>query len=124
MDRFDRGLNKSRQQKTLLASSAFPGSCRAACLLIPVPRDDYLSAGLKTPGRREDKCPSARAGKRQHAGGAERGRAYAPPLSLRGCSAVCFCLFMPVICLLLMMLLFLLLLLLLLLLLFFFFLLL
>ncbi|ENE77456.1 hypothetical protein ECP030477714_5210, partial [Escherichia coli P0304777.14] len=46
------------------------------------------------------------------AGGAERGRAYAPPLSLRGCSAVCFCLFMPVICLLLMMLLFLLLLLL------------
>ncbi len=117
MDRFDRGLNKSRQQKTLLASSAFPGSCRAACLLIPVPRDDYLSAGLKTPGRREDKCLSARAGKRQHAGGAERGRADAPPLSLRGCSAVCFCLFMPVICLLLMMLLFLLLLLLL----FFFF---
>ena len=113
MDRFDRGLNKSRQQKTLLASSAFPGSCRAACLLIPVPRDDYLSAGLKTPGRREDKCPSARAGKRQHAGGAERGRAYAPPLSLRGRSAVGFCFFMPVICLLLMMLLFLLLLLLL-----------
>ncbi len=109
MDRFDRGLNKSRQQKTLLASSAFPGSCRAACLLIPVPRDDYSSAGLKTPGRREDKCLSARAGKRPHAGGAERGRAHAPPLSLRGCSAVCFCLFMPVICLLLMMLLFLLL---------------
>ncbi|CAH2860183.1 hypothetical protein I6N24_22450 [Escherichia coli] len=24
MDRLDRGLNKSRQQKTLLASSAFP----------------------------------------------------------------------------------------------------
>ncbi|ECN2998604.1 hypothetical protein ED265_18725 [Salmonella enterica] len=109
MDRFDRGLNKSRQQKTLLASSAFPGSCRAACLLIPVPRDDYSSACLKTPDRREDKCPSARAGKRPRAGGAERGRAYAPPLSLRGCSAVCFCLFMPVICLLLMMLLFLLL---------------
>ncbi|EFC1667083.1 hypothetical protein GAP08_24075 [Escherichia coli] len=63
------------------------------------------------PGRREDKCPSARAGKRPRAGGAERGRAYAPPLSLRGCSAVCFCLFMPVICLLLLMLLFLLLLL-------------
>ena len=40
----------------------------------------------------------------------ERGRAGAPPLSLRGCSAVGFCLFMPVICLLLMMLLFLLLL--------------
>ena len=74
-----------------------------------------------TQGWREDKCPSVRAGKRQHAGGAERGRAYAPPLSLRGCSAVCFCLFMPVICLLLMMLMFLLLLLLLLLLLFFFF---
>ena len=49
----------------------------------------------------------------------ERGRAGAPPLSLRGCSAVGFCLFMPVICLLLMMLL--LLLLLLFLLLFFFF---
>ncbi len=105
MDRFDRGLNKSRQQKTLLASSAFPGICRAACLLIPVPRDDYSSAGLKTPGRREDKCLSARAGKRPRAGGAEKGRAHAPPLSLRGCSAVCFCLFMPVICLLLMMLL-------------------
>ncbi len=119
MDRFDRGLNKSRQQKTLLASSAFPGSCRAACLLIPVPRDDYLSAGLKTPGRREDKCLSARAGKRQHAGGAERGRAHAPPLSLRGRSDEGFCLFRPVICLLLMMLLFLLLLLLLLLLFFF-----
>ena len=39
----------------------------------------------------------------------ERGRAGAPPLSLRGCSAVGFCLFMPVICLLLLMLLFLLL---------------
>ncbi len=63
-----------------------------------------------TPGRREDKCPSARAGKRPRAGGAERGRAYAPPLSLRGRSAVGFCFFMPVICLLLMMLLFLLLL--------------
>ena len=35
----------------------------------------------------------------------ERGRAGAPPLSLRGCSVVGFCLFMPVICLLLMMLL-------------------
>ena len=34
------------------------------------------------PGRREDKCPSARAGKRPRAGGAERGRAHAPPLSL------------------------------------------
>ncbi len=55
-------------------------------------------------------CPRR---EKTHAGGAERGRAYAPPLSLRGCSAVCFCLFMPVICLLLMMLLFLLLLLLL-----------
>ncbi|VCX58167.1 hypothetical protein BANRA_04659 [Escherichia coli] len=52
--------------------------------------------------------------------GAERGRADAPPLTLRGYSAVGFCLFRPVICLLLM-LLFLLLLLLLLLLLFFFF---
>ena len=42
-------------------------------------------------------------------GGAERGRADAPPLTLRGHSAVGFCLFRPVICLLLMMLLFLLL---------------
>ncbi len=50
--------------------------------------------------------PSARAGKRPRAGGAERGRAHAPPLSLRGRSAVGF---RPVICLLLMMLLFLLL---------------
>lgn len=33
----------------------------------------------------------------------ERGRAGAPPLSLRGYSVVRFCLFMPVICLLLMM---------------------
>lgn len=64
-----------------------------------------------TPGRREDKCPFARARKRLRAGGAERGRAHAPPLSLRGRSAVGFCLFRPVICLLLMMLLFLLLLL-------------
>ncbi|HAJ2012892.1 TPA: hypothetical protein HML87_22480 [Escherichia coli] len=45
-----------------------------------MPRDDYLSAGLKTPGRREDKCPSARAGKRQHAGGAERGRPPGMPM--------------------------------------------
>ncbi|HCO0610440.1 TPA: hypothetical protein N6817_004864 [Escherichia coli] len=73
-----------------------------------------------TQGWREDKCPFARAGKRPRAAGAERGRAHAPPLSLRGRSAVGFCLFRPVICLLLMML-FLLLLLLLLLLLFFFF---
>lgn len=73
-----------------------------------------------TQGWREDKCPSVRAGKRPRAGGAERGRAHAPPLSLRGRSAVGFCLFRPAICLLLMML-FLLLLLLLLLLLFFFF---
>ena len=72
-----------------------------------------------TQGWREDKCPSARAGKRPRAGGAERGRAHAPPLSLRGRSDGGFCFFMPVICLLLMMLLFLLLLLLLLL--FFFF---
>ena len=72
-----------------------------------------------TQGWREDKCLSARAGKRQHAGGAERGRAYAPPLSLRGRSDGGFCLFRSVICLLLMMLLFLLLLLLLLLLFFF-----
>ncbi len=72
-----------------------------------------------TQGRREDKCLSARAGKTR-AGGAERGRAHAPPLSLRGRSDGGFCFFMPVICLLLM-LLFLLLLLLLLLLLFFFF---
>ncbi|MEW9896831.1 hypothetical protein [Escherichia coli] len=64
-----------------------------------------------TQGRREDKCPSARAGKRPRAGGAERGRAHAPPLSLRGRSAVGFCLFRTVICLLLMMWLFLLLLL-------------
>ncbi|KAA0494764.1 hypothetical protein F0317_25885, partial [Escherichia coli] len=53
--------------------------------------------------RREDKCPSARAGKRPRAGGAERGRADAPPLTLRGHSAVGFCLFRSVICLLLMM---------------------
>ncbi|WP_369899388.1 hypothetical protein [Escherichia coli] len=66
-----------------------------------------------TQGRREDKCPSARAGKRPRAGGAERGRADAPPLSLRGRSDGGFCLFRTVICLLLMMLLFLLLLLLL-----------
>ncbi|HFL4403644.1 TPA: hypothetical protein ACG31O_004770 [Escherichia coli] len=57
-----------------------------------------------TQGWREDKCPSARAGKRPCAAGAERGRAHAPPLSLRGRSAVGFCLFRPVICLLLMML--------------------
>uniref|UniRef100_UPI003530CFEC hypothetical protein n=1 Tax=Escherichia coli TaxID=562 RepID=UPI003530CFEC len=43
-----------------------------------------------TQGWREDKCPSVRAGKRQHAGGAERGRAYAPPLSLRGCCVLPF----------------------------------
>ncbi|EHX09871.1 hypothetical protein ECDEC11C_3689 [Escherichia coli DEC11C] len=49
----------------------------------------------------------------------KRGRAHAPPLSLRGRSDGGFCLFRPVICLLLMMLLFLLLLLLLLLLFFF-----
>ncbi|RVS33634.1 hypothetical protein EOL14_08900 [Escherichia coli] len=66
-----------------------------------------------TPGRREDKCLSARAGKKTRAGGAERGRADAPPLPLRGRSDGGFCLFRPVICLLLMMLLFLLLLLLL-----------
>lgn len=63
-----------------------------------------------TQGRREDKCLSARAGKNAP-GGAERGRAHAPPLSLRGRSDGGFCFFMPVICLLLMMLLFLLLLL-------------
>ena len=45
-------------------------------------------------------------------GGAERGRAHAPPLTLRGYSAVGFCLFRPVICLLLMLLFLLLLLLL------------
>ena len=56
-----------------------------------------------TQGRREDKCPSARAGKRPRAGGAERGRADAPPLSLRGRSDGGFCFFMPAICLLLMM---------------------
>ncbi|WFZ78474.1 hypothetical protein NFK77_23905 (plasmid) [Escherichia coli] len=54
------------------------------------------------PGRREDKCPSVRTGKRPSAGGAERGRAHAPPLSLRGRSDGGFCFFMPVICLLLM----------------------
>ncbi|EOS0185279.1 hypothetical protein FAV20_RS23555, partial [Escherichia coli] len=59
---------------------------------------------MKTPGRREDKCPSARAGKSPRAGGAERGRAHAPPLSLRGRSDGGFCFFMPVICLLLMLL--------------------
>lgn len=64
-----------------------------------------------TQGWREDKCPSVRAGKRPRAGGAERGRAHAPPLSLRGNSAVGFCLFRSVICLLLMMFLLLLLLL-------------
>ena len=64
-----------------------------------------------TQGWREDKCLSARAGKKTRAGGAERGRADAPPLPLRGRSDGGFCLFRPVICLLLMMLLFLLLLL-------------
>ncbi|MBW9838743.1 hypothetical protein FJD01_21775 [Escherichia coli] len=57
-----------------------------------------------TQGWREDKCPSARVGKRPRAGGAERGRADAPPLSLRGRSDGGFCFFMPVICLLLMLL--------------------
>lgn len=57
-----------------------------------------------TQGWREDKCPSARAGKRPRAGGAERGGAHAPPLSLRGRSDGGFCFFMPVICLLLMLL--------------------
>lgn len=57
-----------------------------------------------TQGWREDKCPSVRAGKRPRAGGAERGRAHAPPLSLRGRSDGGFCFFMPVICLLLMLL--------------------
>ena len=55
-------------------------------------------------------CPRR---EKTRAGGAERGRAHAPPLSLRGRSDGGFCFFMPVICLLLMMLLFLLLLLLL-----------
>ena len=55
-------------------------------------------------------CPRR---EKTRAGGAERGRAHAPPLSLRGRSDGGFCLFRPVICLLLMMLLFLLLLLLL-----------
>ncbi len=54
-------------------------------------------------------CP--RRGKRPRAGGAERGRADAPPLPLRGRSDGGFCFFMPVICLLLMMFLLLLLLL-------------
>ena len=53
-------------------------------------------------------CPRR---EKTRAGGAERGRADAPPLSLRGRSDGGFCLFRPVICLLLMMLLFLLLLL-------------
>ena len=57
-----------------------------------------------TQGWREDKCPSVRAGKKTRAGGAERGRAHAPPLSLRGRSDGGFCFFMPVICLLLMLL--------------------
>ncbi|MEX5183926.1 hypothetical protein P0209_23300 [Escherichia coli] len=57
-----------------------------------------------TQGWREDKCPSVRAGKKPRAGGAERGRAHAPPLSLRGRSDGGFCFFMPVICLLLMLL--------------------
>ncbi len=69
-----------------------------------------------TPGRREDKCPSARAGKDRAPVALKGPRLRAAP-SLRGRSAVGFCLFRPVICLLLMMLLFLLLLLLL----FFFF---
>ncbi len=75
---------------------------RHVCLY-PCSDDDYSSAGLKTPGRREDKCLSVRAGKKPRAGGAERGRAHAPPLSLRGRSDGGFCFFMPVICLLLMM---------------------
>ncbi|MCW7226476.1 hypothetical protein OHD50_27015 [Escherichia coli] len=62
-----------------------------------------------TQGRREDKCPSARAGKTARRWRQRKGRAHAPPLTLRGRSAVGFCLFRPVICLLLMMLLFLLL---------------
>lgn len=53
-------------------------------------------------------CPRR---EKTRAGGAERGRAHAPPLSLRGRSDGGFCLFRTVICLLLMMLLFLLLLL-------------
>ena len=57
-----------------------------------------------TQGWREDKCPSVRAGKKPRVGGAERGRAHAPPLSLRGRSDGGFCFFMPVICLLLMLL--------------------
>ena len=75
---------------------------RHVCLY-PCSDDDYSSAGLKTPGRREDKCLSVRAGKKPRAGGAERGRADAPPLSLRGRSDGGVCFFMPVICLLLMM---------------------
>ena len=54
-------------------------------------------------------CPRR---EKTRAGGAERGRAHAPPLSLRGRSDGGFCLFRPVMWLLLMMLLFLLLLLL------------
>ncbi len=65
-------------------------------------RDDYSSAGLKTPGRREDNACAARTGKRPHAGGAERGRAHAPPLITRMFCCVLLSL-MPVICLLLMM---------------------
>ncbi|HFG7811075.1 TPA: hypothetical protein ACIO89_004277 [Salmonella enterica subsp. enterica serovar Java] len=52
---------------------------------------------MKTPGWREDKRLSARAGKRPRAGGAERGCADAPLLSLRGRSDVGLCLFIPVI---------------------------
>ena len=50
-----------------------------------------------TQGWREDKCPSVRTGKRPRAGGAERGRAHAPPLPLRGRYDVGPCLFIPVI---------------------------
>ncbi|EGO4220765.1 hypothetical protein ITY95_003478 [Escherichia coli] len=53
-------------------------------------------------------CPRR---EKTRAGGAERGRADAPPLSLRGRSDGGFCLFRPVICLLLMLFLLLLLLL-------------
>ena len=45
-------------------------------------------------------CPRR---EKTRAGGAERGRAHAPPLSLRGRSDGGFCFFMPAICLLLMM---------------------
>ncbi len=53
-------LNGPRQQESCYRFLTSARSCRAARLLIPCSDDDYSSAGLKTPGRREDNaCLSA-----------------------------------------------------------------